>query len=88
VEVEVNPQPKSGIEVVLHVVMVEDATLLHSVPMPKTGTSSCGGLKLLDDKLLDLSIVSLNMESWHRTEHRLRYVASTLSSLALLSTEP
>jgi hypothetical protein len=36
--------------------------------MPETGTSSCGGLELLDEEMIDPTVVALNLESWRRTE--------------------
>jgi hypothetical protein len=49
--------------------MIEDVAPLRSVPMPETGSSSCGGLELLDDDLIDSAFVSLSMESCHRMEN-------------------
>jgi hypothetical protein len=40
--------------------------------MPETGLSSCGGLELLDDDLIDPAFVSLSMESWHQTENLIK----------------
>jgi hypothetical protein len=48
--------------------MKEDAAPLRSALMLETGTSSRGSLEFLCDKLIDLAIVSLNMESWCRTK--------------------
>jgi hypothetical protein len=68
-EAQVDPQPEAGTEVVIREAMIEDAAPLRSAPMPETGTSSRGGLKLLDDELIDPTFVSLSMESWHCTEN-------------------
>jgi hypothetical protein len=48
--------------------MIEDAAPLRSALMLETGTLSRGGLKLLDDEVIDPFVVSPNMESWHRME--------------------
>jgi hypothetical protein len=68
VEVRVDPQMESRTEVVVHEVIVEDAAVLRSAPMLETRTSSRGGLELLDDELIDPTIMSLNMESWCHTK--------------------
>jgi hypothetical protein len=52
--------------------MIEDVAPLRSAPMPETGLSSCGGLELLDDDLIDPAFVSLSMESWHQTENLIK----------------
>jgi hypothetical protein len=36
--------------------------------MEQSGGSNRGGLKLLDDELVDPIVVALNLESWRRTE--------------------
>jgi hypothetical protein len=61
-EARVDPYPEASTEVVVREVMIEDATPLRSVPMLETGSSSCGGLELLDDDLIDPTFVSLIME--------------------------
>jgi hypothetical protein len=52
VEIQVDPLPGSSTEVVVHEMMIEDATPLWLAPMPKIGTLSRGGLELLDDELV------------------------------------
>jgi hypothetical protein len=49
-------------------VVVEEVAPLRSAPMPESGTSIRRGLELLADELIDPAVVSLNMESWCRTE--------------------
>jgi hypothetical protein len=44
--------------------MIEDVVPLCSGPMPKTGSTSYGGLELLDDDLIDPAFVSVSMDSW------------------------
>jgi hypothetical protein len=49
--------------------MIEDDVPLPLAPMPETGSTSHGGLELLDDDLIDPAFVSLSMESWRRIEN-------------------
>lgn len=67
-EIQVDPQPGSSTKVVIREMMIEDAAPLRSALMLETGTLSRGGLKLLDDEVIDPFVVSPNMESWHRME--------------------
>jgi hypothetical protein len=55
----------------------------ESVSMSKTGTTSCGGLVLLDDELINLVVMSLNMESWCRTEQLRAMCGSRTSGWSL-----
>jgi hypothetical protein len=63
----VDPPPKASTQVVVREAMIKDVAPLRSPPMPETGTTSPGGLELLDDDLIDPTFVSLSMKSWHRT---------------------
>lgn len=65
----VDPHPEAGTKVVIREAMIEDVAPLRSAPMPETGSSSCGGLKLLDDDIIDPAFVSLSMELWRCTEN-------------------
>jgi hypothetical protein len=67
-EVRVDPPLGSSPEVVIRKAIVEEIVPLRSVPMQESGSSSCEGLKLLDDELIDPAVVVLNLESWHHTE--------------------
>jgi hypothetical protein len=69
VEKQVEPHPKVSTQVVICEATIEYAAPLRSAPMPKVGSSSRGGLELLDDDLIDPAFVSLSMESWHETEN-------------------
>jgi hypothetical protein len=69
---QVDPQPEANTQVVIREVMIEDATPLRSAPMLETGSTSSGGLELLDDDLIDPTFVSLSMESWCRTENGIK----------------
>lgn len=68
VETQVVLQPSSSTDVVIHEAMAENVAPLRLAPMMKTGASSHRGLELLDDELVDPTVVSLHMESWCRTE--------------------
>jgi hypothetical protein len=68
-DAQVDPHPEASTEVVIRVVIVEDAALLRLAPVLETGSLSRGGLKLLDDDLIDPAFVSMSMESWRRTEN-------------------
>jgi hypothetical protein len=86
-EARVDPQLEASTQVIVREVMIEDAASLRLAPMPETGTTSRGGLELLDDDLIDPTFVSLSMESCARQRTRSRYVVSTLSLLAFLNIE-
>jgi hypothetical protein len=88
VEIQVDPQPSSSTEVVVREAMVEDAAPLHSAPMSEAGASSHRGLELLDDELIGPAVVC--PRTWSHGVARSsgsRYILSTLSSLAVMSTE-
>jgi hypothetical protein len=68
-EARVDPQPEAGTEVVVREAMIEDAVPLRSTPMPETGTSSHGGLELLDDELIVSAFMSLSIWSWRRMKN-------------------
>jgi hypothetical protein len=67
VETRVDPHPEASTQVIVREVMIEDVPL-RSAPMPEIGSSSRGGLEVLDDDLIDLAFVLLSMESWRRME--------------------
>jgi hypothetical protein len=69
VEERVDPHSEAGTEVVVREAMIKDVAPFHSTPMTEIGSSSRGGLELLDDDLIDPTFVALSMESWHRTEN-------------------
>jgi hypothetical protein len=69
VEERDDPHPEVSTQVIVREAMIEDAVPLRLAPMPEIGSSSCGGLELLDDDLIDPTFVSLSLESWCRTEN-------------------
>jgi hypothetical protein len=83
----VDPQLEASTQVIVREVMIEDVASLRLAPMPETGTTSRGGLELLDDDLIDPTFVSLSMESCAIQRTRSRYVVSTLSLLVFLNIE-
>jgi hypothetical protein len=68
-EERADPHPEASTQVVVREAMIEDVVPLRSAPMLETGSSSRGGLELLDNDLIDPAFVSLSMESWCRTEN-------------------
>lgn len=72
VEARVDLHSEASTEVAVREAMIEDAAPFHSTPMLETRSSSCGGLELLDDDLIDLAFIALSMESWRRTENRIK----------------
>lgn len=63
VKPQVHPQPGSSTEVAARELVIEQEAPLRLALMQESGTSSHGGLELLDDELIDAAVVSLNMES-------------------------
>jgi hypothetical protein len=68
-EARIDPQLEASTQFVVREAVIEEAAPLRSAPMPETGSSSHGGLELLDDDLIDPAFVSLRMESWRWMEN-------------------
>jgi hypothetical protein len=85
-ETQIDPQPCSSTEVVVRETVVEEVAPLRSAPMLESRPRAVVGLELLDDELIDLAVVSLNMEFWRHTEQWSRYATSTPSTLVVMST--
>jgi hypothetical protein len=47
---------------------IQEAVPIRSAPMSEATSTSCGGLELLANNLVDLAVVARNMESMHRAE--------------------
>jgi hypothetical protein len=60
--------PESSLEVVVHLPEIQDAEPIRSAPISGTATSSCGGIELLVDDLVDLAAVACNLEAMRRAE--------------------
>jgi hypothetical protein len=87
VEERVDSHPEASTDVVIRKVVIEEAAPLRSVPMPETGSSSCRGLELLDDDLIDPTFVSLSMESWCQAENWIKVCCEYLEFTHLLNIE-
>jgi hypothetical protein len=68
VETHIDAHPAPSTEVVVHEPEVQVATLIRSAPMSEGTSTSCGGLELLDDDLVDPTVVARNMESMRRVD--------------------
>jgi hypothetical protein len=74
-EARVDPHPEASTNLVVREAVIEEAAPLRSAPMLETGSSSRGGLELLEDDLVDPAVVSLSIESWRCTQQwvKVRY---------------
>jgi hypothetical protein len=68
VETQVDPLPGASTDVVACEPIIEEAVSIHSAPVPEATSTSCGGLELLDDNLIDPAIITQSMESWRHTK--------------------
>jgi hypothetical protein len=57
-----------ALEVVARSPEIQDAELIRSAPMSEAATSSCGGIKLLADDLVDPAMVARHMEAMRRAD--------------------
>jgi hypothetical protein len=55
--------PKTSMDVVVRSPEIQDAEPIRSAPMSKAAATSCGGLELLADDLIDSATVACNLES-------------------------
>jgi hypothetical protein len=60
--------PDSNLEVIVHLLEIQDAEPIHSAPMPGTATTSRGGIELLADDLVDPAAVARHLEAMRRSE--------------------
>jgi hypothetical protein len=60
--------PESSLEVVVRSPEIQDAEPIRSAPMSGSATTSCGGIELLVDDLVDPAAVARNLEVMHRAE--------------------
>jgi hypothetical protein len=68
VEVQDDLLPGTSTDVVVREPIIEEVATIRSAAMPEVASSSHGGLELLEDNLVDTSVVALNMESWQQTQ--------------------
>jgi hypothetical protein len=67
-EVRDDVLPESSLEVDVRSPKIQDADLIHSVPMSEAAATSRDGLELLADDLVDPAVVARNLEAMRRAE--------------------
>jgi hypothetical protein len=77
-EVHDDVLPESSLEVVVRSPEIQDAEPIRSAPMSEAATTSCGGLKLLADDLIDPETVARNLEAMWRAEQWMKVHDCTL----------
>jgi hypothetical protein len=60
--------PKSAMEVVVRSPEIQDAEPIHSAPMSEAATSSCGGVELLTDDLVDPAAIERHLKAMQLAE--------------------
>jgi hypothetical protein len=60
--------PEPTLEVVVRSLEIQDAEPIRSAPMTEAATSSCGGLELLADDLVDPAMVARHLEVVRQAE--------------------
>jgi hypothetical protein len=60
--------PESTLEVVVRSPEIQDAEPIRSTPMSEAATSSCGGVELLADNLVDPAAVARHLEAMRQAE--------------------
>jgi hypothetical protein len=65
---EATTPPEPSLEVVVRSPEIEDAEPIHSAPMTEAATSSCGGVELLADGLVDPTTVARHLEAVRQAE--------------------
>jgi hypothetical protein len=60
--------PESTLEVVVRSPEIQDAEPICSAPMSGAATSSCGGIQLLADDLVDPAAVARHLEAMRQAE--------------------
>jgi hypothetical protein len=77
-EVRDDVPPESNLEVVVRSPEIQDAEPIRSVLMSEAAATSCGGLELLADDLVDPATVTRNLEAMRRTEQWMKVHDCTL----------
>jgi hypothetical protein len=60
--------PEPALEVVVRSLEIQDAEPIRSAPMTEASTSSCGGIELLADDLVDPATVARHLEAVRQAE--------------------
>jgi hypothetical protein len=77
-EVHDDALSESGMDVVVQSPEIQDAEPIRSAPISEAATTSRGGLELLADDLIDLTMVARNLESMRRAEQWIKVRDCTL----------
>jgi hypothetical protein len=70
--------PETSMDVVVWSPEIQDAEPIRSAPMSEAAATSCGGLELLADDLIDSATVARNLESMCRAEQWMKVHDCTL----------
>jgi hypothetical protein len=65
-------------DVVVRSPEIQDAEPIRSAPMSEAALTSCGGLELLSDDLIDPTMVAQNLETMRWTEQWMKVPDGTL----------
>jgi hypothetical protein len=65
---EVATLPEPALEVVVRLPEIQDVEPIHSASMTEAATSSCGGIELLADDLVDPATVARHLEAVRQAE--------------------
>jgi hypothetical protein len=76
-EVRDDALPETSMDVVVRSPEIQDAEPICSAPMSKAATTSCDGLELLADDLINPATVAHNLESMHLAEQWMKVRDST-----------
>jgi hypothetical protein len=60
--------PEASLEVVVHLLEIQDAEPIRSASMSGAATTSRGGIELLADDLVDPAAVARNLEAMRRAD--------------------
>jgi hypothetical protein len=67
-EEEATAQPEPALEVVVRSPEIQDAEPIRSAPMTEAATSSCAGVELLADDLVDPATIAQHLEAVRQAE--------------------
>jgi hypothetical protein len=65
---ETTVSPEVALEVVVRSPEIQDEEPIRSAPMTEAAASSCGGVELLADDLVDPATVARHLEAVHQAE--------------------
>jgi hypothetical protein len=76
-EVHDDALPETSMDVVVRSPEIQNAEPIRSTPMSEAATTSCDGLELLADDLINPATVARNLESMRRAEQLMKIRDST-----------